>query len=203
MKTAGFPPKRQNKFFVVRKRCYDKLSDSAVHISITESLCILTYIIEKHPSNCTLFALNSAENQLKCSSFLQTLFLQVTGQRLVPSFRKWCVCFAVICIVSSMGTICFHFYEPFLSIWALPCYIFSSTATNSVIGYWVVTFRSLITAGRSLSACFKVQQVLYKVICQKISLKFVCRFSIFKYSKIFLDFIVGLFHYFFTEPCHN
>jgi len=60
-----------------------------------------------------------------------------------------------------MGAVIFHFAEPFVSIWALPSYIFAAAVLEALFSYWEVTFRSLIIAGRSLSTCLKVFYFVY------------------------------------------
>jgi hypothetical protein len=122
----------------------------------------------------------------------------VTAQRLVPSVRKRCVCFAVLCVFVSMGGVSFHFYEPFISIWAVPSYVFGNALPMTVVSYWILTFRSLIIAGTSFSTCLKVLCFTFTcmVVCQKISLKFVygsllsgitsiCYISLYCYSTTF------------------
>jgi hypothetical protein len=128
-------------------------------------------------------------------------FLQVTGERLVPSVRMRCVCYAVLCILVSMVTTCFHFYDPFVSIWALPSYIFATGLSQTVFSYWEVTFHILIIGGRSLSTCLKFLHYIYiYMIYQKISLQCIYGFSTFCYNKKPLYLIVLLFTTFSQIP---
>jgi hypothetical protein len=130
-----------------------------------ENIRTLTYIIKARAFKLYSFCLEQCLKLLEVSFVFQTLFLQVTGQRLVTSVRKRCILYAVLSVLASMGCICFHLYEPFVPIWAVPTYMFGTAVQNTVISYWSVTFRSLTTAGRSLFTCLKVIYIyIYKVV---------------------------------------
>jgi hypothetical protein len=190
----------------MRKLCNGNISDGAVHTNLRGNILrVLVCIIRKDPTNCS-FSLEQCWKQVECSCVLQTHFLRVTGQRLVPSVRKRCVCYAVLCISVAMGAASSHFIEPFVSIWALPSYILASTVAETLICYWEVTFRSLIIAGRSLSTCLKVLYFVYiyiYMIYQKTSFQCIYGFSKCSYSKKVLYLIVLSFHYIFANPSHN
>jgi hypothetical protein len=84
------------------------------------------------------------------------LFRKVTGQRLILSVRRRCICYAVFCCLGGSGCIWVQSCDPFVPLLDLPSYAFSVILLESLISYWLITFDSLILAGKRFTTCFKV-----------------------------------------------
>ncbi|XP_021922812.1 gustatory and odorant receptor 24-like isoform X1 [Zootermopsis nevadensis] len=85
----------------------------------------------------------------------QMLFLKVTHNRLSLNVKKRCIFNAIRCSIIGFSAITFHFFIPYLSIWQIPGLFYTITLVNCYLTLWIITCRTLSTAGKSLSRNFK------------------------------------------------
>ncbi|XP_021915032.1 gustatory and odorant receptor 63a-like [Zootermopsis nevadensis] len=128
-------------------RNFDYKIYNVLHVSISGSCLVVPLIMALDLKKLVLYTGEWMQYQI--------LFRKVTGQLLVLSVRRRCICYAVLSCLGGTATIFFYFYEPRVPLLALPSYMFSGILAEIMVSYWMITFHSLALAGSKYATCFK------------------------------------------------
>ncbi|KDR07792.1 Gustatory and odorant receptor 24 [Zootermopsis nevadensis] len=99
------------------RRNFDYKLYNVLHVSICGTCVIIPLLMALDLKKLVLYTGEWMQYQI--------LFRKVTGQLLVLSVRRRCICYAVLSCLGGTSTIFFYFYEPRVPLLALPSYMFS------------------------------------------------------------------------------
>ena len=88
----------------------------------------------------------------------QTMFVTVTGDRLILNTRRFTIYILMVVCVTSPSMLIMYFVPPYMQWWQIPCYWLSYLVMGMTTCTFSTMFESLFRAGTLLNSYFKVRK---------------------------------------------